>query len=108
MYKTKKTEIEQHVAYQDYILQIFHMSEFDATELRKNVDALYDELKTKRLLNDRILSFLSKKAGEFMSEDVSLGFMLMYSYDTAYEFHTTVEKVLAFNNVEFWDLILEK
>lgn len=108
MYKTKKTEIEQHDAYQEYILQIFHMNNFDATELRKHVDDLYNELKTKELFNDRIISFLSNKANEFMSEDVSLGFMLMYSYDSAYEFHTTVEKVLEFNNVEFWDLILEK
>lgn len=108
MYKTKETEIEQHIAYQDYILEKFNMKQFDATELRKNVDALFDELKDQSLLNNKIITFLSKKANEFMSEDVSLGFMLMYSYDTAYEFHTTVEKVLAFKNVEFWDLILEK
>ena len=106
MYKTKKTDLEQHVGYQDYILEIFEMKQFDAGELRRKVDVLYDVLKTNQLITDELSSFLSKKANEFMSEDESLGFMLMYSFDTAYEFHSVVQKVKTFNNTEYWDLIL--
>lgn len=106
MYKTKNTELEQHIGYQDYILEIFQMKQFDAGELRRKVDELYEELKTKQLLTEDISTFLSKKANEFMSEDESLGFMLMYSFDTAFEFHSVVRKVLDLNNTELWDLFL--
>jgi len=106
MYKTKEGELEQHVGYQDYILDIFDMKHFDAGQMRKKVDELYDKLKENDLITDELSLFLSKKASQFMSEDESLGFMLMYSFDTAFEFHSVVKKVLGLKNTELWDIII--
>lgn len=104
MYKTIDDELEQQIAYQDYLLHIFDMKDFDMVVMRKHIEELYNKLERDELLNTYIKNILIEKAGELLSDDLELGFFLMYAYDTADIFHPIVQNVIETKDVTKWSL----
>ena len=76
--------------YRKQLLQVFGMETFDITLINKEVEKLYEMVK-----HDNELRELCKQnAGQMLSEDLHLGFMLCFSFDSFETTHVKVCKIL--------------
>lgn len=79
-YKKVKCEEKSDEAYQLTLLKFFKLKEFDLEKINKKIEVLFHFLR-ETIEKDHILFENSKKsAGQLLSEDQELGFMLQFSY----------------------------
>ena len=76
--------------YRQELLNILGMDEFNEDQMNKAIHKLYERIESCILLKE----CMTKLAGHFMSEDLELGLMILYSYDYMYLTHTCVSEYL--------------
>ena len=72
--------------YQANLLESFNLSEFDEVTINKEIDKLYLVFKG----NERFKKCMKKVANSYMSEDLSVGLMLLFSYDYFFLTHECI------------------
>lgn len=89
-----KLDIEQENAdicdliYQSDYLQIFHLTEFDYNTINTEMKRIYEISCVKS--NVRLQECMKKVANMFLSEDLELGFMALFSYDYLFATHLCI------------------
>ena len=82
-YKDKSyEEDEQETRYREQILMVFKVKEFNDVELSDKINQLYEYIRIQKYYQETFKKTLLRKAGELLSEDPSLGFLLLHSFDT--------------------------
>ena len=89
--------------YQEKVLQIFNLDEYNNEILTEAVTALYNKVKETPRYKD-IHPKLMEKANLLLSDDPVIGFMIYYSYDTIDVFHRYIEVCLNGTDQE-WERI---
>ena len=70
------------VEYQIMYLNVFNLTTFDEAKINKKITILKDKLIT----NNKFSDLFKKAAGLYISEDLELGLMIMFSYDYLKDF----------------------
>lgn len=78
--------------YQTDYLQIFNLTEFDYKTINTEIQKIYqlDGVKS----NSKLQECMKKAASMFLSEDLELGFMNLFSYDYLFATHLCICDVL--------------
>ena len=76
--------------YRQELLDILGMDEFNENEMNRAIHELYEKVKN----NTEMVSCMTKLAGNFLSEDLELGLMILFAYDYMYLTHTCVSEYL--------------
>ena len=74
--------------YQTDYLQIFGIMEFDYDTINREMKNIYETLCVKS--NSRLQECMKKTASIFLSEDLELGFMALFSYDYLFATHLCI------------------
>ena len=84
--------------YQADYLQIFELNEFDYNTINTEIKKIYetDGVKT----NVRLQECMKKAANMFLSEDLELGFMVLFSYDYLFATHLCICDVLENGSIQ--------
>lgn len=81
--------------YKNQLLNAFKMSDNDEFDvITQRVTELYNCIKDKLNKNSHIVTLLQKSASRILSEDLEMGFMLLFSYDTFYIMHKLILQLL--------------
>jgi hypothetical protein len=72
--------------YQANLLESFNLKEFDESLINKEINKLYLVLKG----NERFKKCMKKVANYYISEDLSVGLMLLFSYDYFFLTHECI------------------
>ena len=78
--------------YRHDILTIFGLKEYDEMKMNKQFDKIYDEVKD-HLIFKKCMLKLSNQLGV---SDLSIGFMLFYSFEYLYLFHPCICELFKF------------
>jgi len=94
----EEREFIRDTIYRQELLNILNMDEFNDTEMNKAIHELYEKLKSCKELKE----CMAKIVGRFLSEDLELGLMIMFSYDYMYLTHVCITEYLesTFSKVE--------
>lgn len=87
--------------YRKKILKLFSLHEYDETIISNKMNNLFNKVIKHERYYDIFELLLKKKANMILSEDLGIGFIIMYSYDTIDMFSYIVEKMLHGNKVEW-------
>lgn len=87
-------EEEQLTNYQNTILSIFQLKYFDEEQITSKICDLFNHLKNNNYIHGDICSFLLEKAKIVHSNDIEMGFLLLYSFDYCDKFHYCIEKAI--------------
>lgn len=79
-YKKVKCEEKSDESYQKTLLKLFKLKEFDLDKINKKITILFEYLRETLPTEHEIFQKCSKSAGQLLSEDQELGFMLQFSY----------------------------
>lgn len=71
------------ILYKAELLQVFGLNEMDDGKVSKEIELLYEKMKTNKTFNKCILV----SANKMMSEDPIFGFMMMFNYHTFFITH---------------------
>jgi len=97
-------EVEQQNAdicdliYQTDYLQIFNLVEFDYNTINTEMKRIYELSGVKS--NAKLQECMKKVANMFLSEDLELGFMVLFSYDYLFATHLCICDVLENGSIE--------
>jgi hypothetical protein len=72
--------------YQANLLESFNLTDFDEVAINKEIDKLYLVFKA----HDRFKKCMKKVANSYISEDLSVGLMLLFSYDYFFLTHECI------------------
>jgi hypothetical protein len=78
------------ILYQTNFLQCLNMTEFDLDEINKKIKELYDII-PREIFEESALCLAQK---HLMSNDIFMGFMLLFSYNYFYLTHSLISKFL--------------
>jgi hypothetical protein len=92
---------EDNVVYRNRILEIFSISTYDNNILTKKIKNLYAIVIEHDRIDDLLKNILKKKASVFLSDDLCIGFMLFYSFDTIDTFHSIIMTMLNGTDAEW-------
>ena len=84
-------ELEQ---YQQNLLNLFKLDEFDETKVVECIDTIYDKLEHNNYINEQVKKKLSAKAQDVHSNDPRFGFILLYSLDNYNTYHMMIESAI--------------
>lgn len=88
-------EIDVEVIYRNEFLSLFYLEDYDADIISKQMDILYDLL----ISNERLTALCKNIAMKnFMSEDMSIGFITLFSFTYLYLFHDYIKIVINSGN----------
>jgi hypothetical protein len=76
--------------YRQELLDILGIDEFNEAEMNKSIHELYKQLENCEILKE----IMTKLAGNFLSEDLELGLIIMFAYDYMYLTHICVSEYL--------------
>lgn len=106
-YDSIQDDDEGDVMYRRDLLEVFQVSEdseFDV--MTKNMEKVYQRLDVNIKNHPKFKEILTKSAARLFSEDLEIGFTLLYSFDTFYLIHQFLSEY--FNTQTINDDILEK
>jgi len=83
-------ETSQEDQYRVEFLRAFHLEEFDEQKVNREVDALFERLKS----SPELTKCMTKSASTFFSEDLHTGLMGLFAYDFFHLAHPCVCDVL--------------
>jgi len=87
MYNIIKFETyENDDEYRYHILKVFGLAEFNEKQIKSEIDKIFILLKSHTSFN-KLTPLLKQMAGIFFSEEIALGFVIMFSYDYFYLTH---------------------
>jgi hypothetical protein len=86
----EEREFIRDTIYRQELLNILNITEFNEIEINKAINELYEQLKSCKELK----KCMAKIAGRFLSEDLELGLMIMFSYDYMYLTQIQTHKIL--------------
>ena len=92
----EEKEFIRDTIYRQELLDILGMSEFNEAEMNKAIHELYEKIKD----NKELVECMTMLAGRFLSEDLELGLMLMFSYDYMYLTHICICEYQPLGKVE--------
>ena len=101
-------QIEPHTTdteYQENILKVFDLTEFNERITNQEIDHIFTQLKTHPDFI-QLEPILKQLASHFLSEELALGFVIMFSYDYFYITHQIICDFLSFNIIN--DFYIEK
>lgn len=75
-----------HALYQANLLECFNLTEFSESIINKEIEKLYSIFKA----HERFKKCMKKVANFYMSEDCSIGLMLLFSYDYLFLTHVCI------------------
>ena len=84
--------------YQTDYLQIFHLTEFDYNTINTEMKRIYEIEEVK--LNAKLQKCIKKAANMFLTEDLELGFMVLFSYDYLFATHLCICDVLENGSIQ--------
>ena len=80
------SDVDQEDQYRIEYLNAFNLEEFDDKQINKEVDALFEQLRTSPDLNN----CMTKSAATFFSEDLHVGLMGLFAFDFFYLAHPCI------------------
>lgn len=102
MYNTKlvctykeKDDGETDDLYRKEMLLAFYLDDFDDDKINLDINQLYNILKN----NEDLLNCMKKMAIQFMSEDLLVGLMGLFSYDYFYLLHPCICEMIEQNSI---------
>ena len=84
--------------YQTDYLQIFHLTEFDYNTINTEMKRIYEISGVKS--NAKLQECMKKLASIFLSEDLELGFMTLFSYDYLFATHLCICDILENGSIQ--------
>lgn len=84
--------------YQTDYLQMFHLTEFDYNTINTEMKKIYEIEEVKS--NAKLQKCMKKVASMFLSEDLELGFMILFSYDYLFATHLCICDVLENGSIQ--------
>jgi len=97
-------EVEQQNAdicdliYQTDYLQIFNLVEFDYNTINTEMKRIYELSGVKS--NAKLQECMKKVANMFLSEDLELGFMVLFSYDYLFATHLCICDIMEYGSIQ--------
>lgn len=76
----------KHILYNEDFLNIFDIDRYDDEIINERISALYKKIEIQPDLKECML----KLAANFLSEDIEIGLMLLFSYDYMYMSHKCI------------------
>jgi hypothetical protein len=89
--------------YQVNLLESFSLIEFDEVAINKEIDKLYSVFKG----HERFKKCMKKVANSYLSEDLSIGLMLLFSYDYFFLTHACICEYIKTNEMQTLDKLEE-
>ena len=90
--------------YQAVYLNVFSLTTFDEIKINKYIA----DLKNKLILNNKFRNLFKKAAGLYISEDLELGLMIMFSYDYLKDFIDCLKSFNETNDTSKVDELIKK
>jgi hypothetical protein len=89
--------------YQVNLLESFSLIEFDEVAINKEIEKLYSVFKC----HERFKNCMKKVANSYLSEDLSIGLMLLFSYDYFFLTHVCICEYIKTNEMQTLDKLEE-
>lgn len=83
-------EFVKNALYRNDILYIFELEDFDLDVINDKLDDLYEKIKECNELN----SILKKASNIYLSEDLQMGLLLLFTFDFLYLAHPCISEYL--------------
>jgi hypothetical protein len=90
--------------YQTDYLQIFGLVEFDYNTINNEIRKIYEIPGIKS--NTTLQKCIKKAANLFLSEDLELGFMALFSYDYLFSTHLCICDIMEYGSIQEKHLVL--
>jgi hypothetical protein len=91
------------VLYQANLLECFNLTEFNEVTINKEIDKLYSVFKR----HEPFKKCMKKVANSYLSEDLSIGLMLLFSYDYFFLTHDCICEYLKTTEMHTLDKLEE-
>ena len=82
--------------YKSDMLQVFNLIEYDDGKVEQEMMTLFEILKN----NEKMVESMTKLAHRFLTEEIVLGMMLLFSYDTFYIMHLCICDIIEKGEIE--------
>jgi hypothetical protein len=82
--------------YKSDILQVFNLTEYDDAKVEQEMMILFEILKN----NEKMVESMTKLAHRFITEEIQLGMVLLFSYDTFYIMHLCICDIIEKGEIE--------
>ena len=90
--------------YQADYLQIFGLMEFDYETINTEIRKIYEIPGVKS--NAKLQECIKRAANMFLSEDLELGFMVLFSYDYLFATHLCICDIMEYGSIQEKHLVL--
>jgi hypothetical protein len=81
--------------YKHELLELFKLQENDNFDIiNERIQQLYLDIVDKFNMNENFKSLLSKSSSRILGDNLEIGFMLLFSYDTMYLIHELINNLV--------------
>jgi|UniRef100_A0A6C0CV27 hypothetical protein len=94
--EVEQSEDTADLIYKSDMLQVFNLTEYDDDKIHEEMINLFEVLKN----NEKMVECMKKMALRFVTEELELGMMLLFSYDTFFVMNLCICDIMEKGDIE--------